>query len=193
MVSVLSLSFGTFALVTSELMPIGLLPKISASLGVTDGAAGMTITVPGFVAAFAAPALIGFSKHLDRRILLWITSVMLIVSDLLAASAGNHATLIAGRSLPGVSVGGFWAVGAATATRLVDARLAGRATAVVFAGISNVSETAVRREADQVRRAAGFTLVSLHPLPSGGRLGNPAILLSWASSFAASRSSIEYS
>jgi predicted MFS family arabinose efflux permease len=134
--SVLSLSFGTFALVTSELMPIGLLPKISASLGIASGAAGMTITIPGLVAAFAAPALIAFSKHLDRRLLLWITSVMLIVSDLLVASAGNTATLLAGRSLLGVSIGGFWAVGAATATRLVDPGLAGRATAVVFVGIS---------------------------------------------------------
>lgn len=54
-------SFGTFALVTGELMPIGLLPKIAGQLGVTEGAAGLMVTIPGaaveFACSSAGPAL----------------------------------------------------------------------------------------------------------------------------------------
>lgn len=134
--SVAAVSFGTFALVTSELMPIGLLPKIAAGVRAVEGNVGLTITIPGLVAAFAAPALIVASRRLDRRWLLWLTTTMLIFSNLIVASAARLSTLLAGRVLLGIAIGGFWAIGAAVARRLVPPESAGRATALVFSGIS---------------------------------------------------------
>lgn len=134
--AVAAVSFGTFALVTSELMPIGLLPKIAAGVSAAEGNVGLTITIPGLVAAFAAPALLVASRRLDRRWLLWLTSALLIASDLIVASAATLPTLLAGRVLLGISIGGFWAIGAAVAARLVPRESVGRATALVFSGIS---------------------------------------------------------
>ena len=52
--AVLSVAVGSFALVTTEFLPVGLLPSIAAELKVTEGLAGMMVTIPGIVAAFAA-------------------------------------------------------------------------------------------------------------------------------------------
>jgi predicted MFS family arabinose efflux permease len=134
--SVAAVSFGTFALFTSELMPIGLLPKIAAGVNTAEGNVGLTVTIPGLVAAFAAPALLVASRRLDRRWLLWLTSALLIASNLIVASAATLSTLLAGRVLLGISIGGFWAIGAAVARRLVPSESTGRATALVFSGVS---------------------------------------------------------
>ncbi|MDG0024571.1 MFS transporter [Trinickia sp. Y13] len=134
--SVVAVSFGTFALVTSELMPIGLLPKIAAGVSAAEGNVGLTVTIPGLGAAFAAPALLLASRRLDRRWLLWLTSALLIASDLIVASAATLSTLLAGRVLLGISIGGFWAIGAAVTRRLVPPESIGRATALVFSGVS---------------------------------------------------------
>ncbi|KOG89902.1 transporter, partial [Streptomyces varsoviensis] len=55
--AVLAVAAATFADVTSELLPIGLLTPIGASMHVTDGVAGLVVTVPGIVAALSAPAV----------------------------------------------------------------------------------------------------------------------------------------
>ena len=133
--AVLSLSLGTFALVTSELLPIGLLPKIAADLGVGEGTAGLSVTAPGIVAAIATPLLVTGSGRLDRRVLVLLLSLVLLASNLIVAVSTTLPILLAGRTLLGIGVGGFWAIGAAIAGRLAPAA-GGRATALVFAGIS---------------------------------------------------------
>lgn len=42
-------------MVTTEFLPIGLLTNIAPSLGVSTGTAGLMVTMPGIVAAVAAP------------------------------------------------------------------------------------------------------------------------------------------
>jgi predicted MFS family arabinose efflux permease len=50
-----AVALGVFALMTSELLPVGLLTPVAAGLGVPPGTAGLMVTVPGLVAALAAP------------------------------------------------------------------------------------------------------------------------------------------
>ena len=52
-----SIAVGTFAMVTTEFLPIGLLTDIGAGLQVSDGTAGLMVTMPGVLAAFAGPTL----------------------------------------------------------------------------------------------------------------------------------------
>ncbi|MET0349838.1 MAG: MFS transporter, partial [Rhizobacter sp.] len=52
-IAVLSLAVGSFATVTTEFLPIGVLPLVASSLGVTEGTAGLMVTMPGIVAALA--------------------------------------------------------------------------------------------------------------------------------------------
>ncbi|MDW5444022.1 MFS transporter [Polaromonas sp. SM01] len=134
--AVASVAVGTFALVTSEFLPVGLLPAVAADLHVTEGTAGLMITLPGLVAAIAAPAVTVAAGRLDRRLLLWAMTVLLIGSNLLATFSHDFMPLLIGRLLLGVAIGGFWATATSLAVRLVPAHQVGRAASIIFAGVS---------------------------------------------------------
>ena len=134
--SVLTIAAGTFLLVTTEFMPIGLLGQVANGLHVTDGVAGLAVTVPGVVAAIAAPLLTIGAGRLDRRIVLALLSVAIVLSNLVAAFAPNLETLLAGRVLLGLAVAGFWTFAIAAGRRLVPESLGARATAIISAGVS---------------------------------------------------------
>ena len=131
-----SIAVGTFATVSTEFMPIGLLTDIAAGLDVSAGTAGLMITVPGVLAAFAGPTLIVASGKLDRRTVLIALSVLLIASNVLAAFAPNFGTMLVARLLLGLCVGGFWTFAPAAATQLVPAASKARAMSLVLAGVS---------------------------------------------------------
>ncbi|HWW71284.1 MAG TPA: MFS transporter [Duganella sp.] len=134
--AVLSVAVGSFALVTTEFLPVGLLPSIAAELKVTEGLAGMMVTIPGIVAAFAAILVtIGVGKT-DRRYVIWGLTATLIVSNLMVALSDSFTVILFGRALLGIGVGGFWAIGGALGNRLVPPAYATRATSIIFAGIS---------------------------------------------------------
>jgi predicted MFS family arabinose efflux permease len=134
--SVSSVALGSFAIVLSEFLPVGLLPAIASDLGVRIGTAGLMVVVTGLFAAVAAPAVTVAASGLDRRLVLTGLSTLLIVSDGLAAVAPTFPVLLLARVLLGISLGGFWAVGAGIAGRLVPAADTIRATALITAGIS---------------------------------------------------------
>ncbi|WP_327089902.1 MFS transporter [Nonomuraea sp. NBC_01738] len=134
--AVTSVAVGTFTVVTSEMLPVGLLTSIAADLGVSDGTAGLMVSVPGFVAAVSAPVLAITTRRLDRRIPLLAMMGLLVVANLLAAVAPTHPVMLAARLLAGVSIGGFWAFASGLAPRLVPERAVGRATSVIMSGVS---------------------------------------------------------
>ncbi|SET26705.1 MFS transporter [Nonomuraea wenchangensis] len=137
--AVASVALGTFTLVTSEMLPVGLLTPIAADLGVSPGTAGLTMTAPGLVAAVAAPALAVAARRADRRTLLIGLMALLAVADLAAALAPGYAVMLAARVATGVSIGGFWAFAAGLGARLVPERQVGRATSVILGGVSVAS------------------------------------------------------
>ncbi|MGI5339989.1 MFS transporter [Streptomyces sp. CA-181903] len=137
--AVAAVAAGTFSVVTTEMLPIGLLSPIGAGLGVSDGTAGLTMTLPGLVAAAAAPLLTVCAGRLDRRVLLLTLMGLLTAADLLSAAAPGIEVLLGLRVLVGVCIGGVWAIAAGLGGRLVPSRAAGRATSVVFSGIAVAS------------------------------------------------------
>ncbi|BCY09147.1 MFS transporter [Actinoplanes sp. L3-i22] len=137
--AVYAVALGTFTLVTNEFLPVGLLTAIGADLHVSEGVAGTTMTVPGVVAAVAAPTLTVAAGRLDRRIALLAMTALFTVSDLLAAAASGFAMMLLARFLLGLGIGGFWAIGAGVGGRLAGQRAAVTATSVIFAGVSVAS------------------------------------------------------
>ncbi len=137
--AVLAVTLGIFCLMTSELLPVGLLTPIGTELGVSDGTAGLMVTVPGLVAALFAPVLTVAAGRLDRRLVLCVLIALMATANLAAALAPGFAVVLAARVLVGVSVGGFWAIAGGLALRLVPQRHVGRATAVIFGGVSTAS------------------------------------------------------
>ncbi|MDQ7807916.1 MFS transporter [Amycolatopsis sp. A133] len=133
--AVFAVTVGIFAIVTTEILPIGLLTPIAAAFGVSAGTAGWTMTVPGFVAAVAAPAVTVAAGRLDRRLMLGGLLVLLAAAGFLAAAAPAFWVLLVARFLVGVVIGGFWSIGAGLAPRLVGTAAAARATSVIFAAV----------------------------------------------------------
>ena len=127
---------GTLILVMSEFLPIGLLGEISADLKVSDGEAGLMVTAPGLMAAVSAPLLARVAGAVDRRLMLWSLTTLLLVSNLLAALAPAFGLVLVARLLLGVGVGGFWTIGAGIAPRLVPPAKVPRAAAVISSGIT---------------------------------------------------------
>ncbi len=133
---VASLSLGVFALVTAEFLPVSLLTPMAADLGVTDGAAGQAVTATALVAAVAAPVIPLATRRLDRKHVLLALTSLLLASNVLAVLATSLPALLLARVLLGVGLGGFWAMAAALALRLVPANLFARAMALVLTGVS---------------------------------------------------------
>lgn len=155
-----SLSVGAFALVTSEFLPVGLLPRIATDLGVTTGEAGLMVTMPGLLAALAAPLSILFAGHVDRRRVLATLLVLLIASNLIVATATGIVQLLIGRLLLGVAVGSFWTIAGSLGPRLRPGPDGIRASALILSGVS-------------IGTVAG--------VPAGALLGS---LLGWRAAFA---------
>jgi DHA1 family purine ribonucleoside efflux pump-like MFS transporter len=134
--SVISLAFGSFALVSSELLPMGLLTPLARDLGVTEGAAGQAVTLTALFAGLAAPTVALIIGRLDRKVIVLALSVLVIVSDIAVASASHYWALLAGRVFLGVAIGGFFALAGATVVRLVSIQGMGKGMAIIFFGIS---------------------------------------------------------
>ena len=81
---VASLTMGVFALVTTEFLPASLLTAIASDLGVTDGAAGQAVTATALVGAVAAPSIPMLTRRLDRRFVMLVLTVLLIVANVMA-------------------------------------------------------------------------------------------------------------
>ena len=134
--AVISLTLGVFSLVTAEFLPASLLTAIAADLGVSEGAAGQTVTATALVGAIAAPAMPVLTRRMDRRIVMLALSLALLLSNVVAVFASDLAMLLAARVLLGVALGGFWSMAPPLALRLVPEALFPRAMSVILTGVS---------------------------------------------------------
>jgi len=135
-VSVLSVALGSFVLVLSEFLPIGLLPAIAADLRIDVGTAGLMVVVTALMGAIGAPVVTVYTSRVDRRVVLWSLTALLVVADVLGALAPGFGVLLVSRMLLGLCIGGFWALGAGIASRLVRESAVIRATSFITAGVS---------------------------------------------------------
>ncbi|MET7275468.1 MFS transporter [Streptomyces flaveolus] len=134
---------GTFTVVTSEMLPVGLLTPIGDSLEVSEGTAGLTLTVTGLVGAFSAPLITAAVGRIDRRVILWALMVLVGAANVLVAWSPHFAVMMVARVLVGIGMGGVWALAGGLAVRLVAARSTGPATSIIFSGIAVASVAGV--------------------------------------------------
>ena len=134
--AVTAVAAGAFVLVTTEFLPIGLLPQIAEDIGITNGQAGLLVTLPGVVAAIAAPTTVALAGRIDRRLLLCVLLGLLVASNAVVAIGSTLPVLLIGRIFLGVGVGGFWTVGGSLGPRLRPGAQGPKATSIIFAGVS---------------------------------------------------------
>ncbi|WP_167401231.1 MFS transporter [Paraburkholderia eburnea] len=126
--AVWSLALGSFASVTTEFLPVGVLPEVARTFGISDGQAGLMMTSPALFAAVAAPGVMIAAGRIDRRRVLIGLSMILLAACLIAAFANSFAMLL------GASLGAFWSLGLAVAGRLVAPEHVHRAAGTIFGG-----------------------------------------------------------
>lgn len=131
-----ALSAACFVSVTSENLPVALLPELSSGFGVSGPAIGLLVTGYAAVVAVSAVPLVAVTGRWDRRTTVLVTVAAITVSNLLLAVAPGYGVAVVARVVSALGHGVFWSVVAPMAARLLGPQRAGRATAVVFAGNS---------------------------------------------------------
>lgn len=134
--AVLSLAATSFALVSAEFLPAGLLTPMARDLGISEGTAGQVVTATasvGAVTAMLSNVLIG---RLNRKTVLVGLMALAVGSNILAALAPKFWLLLLGRAGLGVALSAFWALSVAVVARLVGANATGRGMAIVTLGVS---------------------------------------------------------
>ncbi len=118
--AVTCLSLLTFLLVGLEFLPVSLLTPIARDLSVSEGQAGLAITISGVFAVLISLFGNGLLSKVDRKVVVLFYTGILIISSLTVALAPNFAVFLAGRALVGVAIGGFWSLSTAILARLAS-------------------------------------------------------------------------
>ncbi|MFB7938561.1 MFS transporter [Streptomyces sp. NPDC056049] len=135
LLALLALATAVFVTSLTETLPAGLLPAMSADLGVSASATGQTVTVYALGTALTAIPLTAATAGWRRKRLLLASMSGFALANTVTAVSSEYGLTMAARFVAGMAAGLAWALLAGYARRLAPARLEGRALAVAMAGI----------------------------------------------------------
>jgi predicted MFS family arabinose efflux permease len=133
-VGLIVLAGAVFLSVTSETMPTGLLPDMSASLNVSEPAVGLLVTIFAFTVVATSTPLTALTRRLPRHGMIVGILLLLAISNALTAIAPSYGFVVGSRILGGIAHGLFWAVVGAYSGHLVPKEQIGRAVAITLGG-----------------------------------------------------------
>ncbi|MDK2184355.1 MFS transporter [Acinetobacter baumannii] len=106
-------------LIASEFMPVSLLTPISLDLNISEGQVGQAIAISGIFAVITSLSISRVFKALDRRHIILLLTLLMIVSGIVITFAHSAVLFMLGRAILGVVIGGFWAMSTSIVMRLV--------------------------------------------------------------------------
>ncbi|MGI8308865.1 MFS transporter [Saccharopolyspora hattusasensis] len=133
--ALLALATAAFITVLTEALPAGVLPAMSAGLGVGESAMGQAVTIYAIGTAVAAIPLSAATAGWRRKRLLLVGVAGFAVANTVTAVSTYFPLTMVGRFVAGVAAGVVWALLAGYARRVAPEHLRGKAIAVVMAGI----------------------------------------------------------
>lgn len=128
------LAVGTFTISSVGFAFSGLLPVISADMGIGIATAGYVLIAYALAYAVGAPVLSAFGGALDRRWLLSGALLAFVAGNGLAAMSTSFVWLIMAQVIMGAAAGLFVATAQATAVAIAGPAHRARAIAVVYTG-----------------------------------------------------------
>lgn len=134
--SLLALALGTFCIGTTEFASMGMIQLFSAELGIDIPTATHAITAYAVGVVIGAPALTLVAARFNRRTLLLALICIFVLGNVLSSIAGDLELFIAARFITGLPQGAYFGAGAVVASYVVGAGHAGRAFAIVMAGLT---------------------------------------------------------
>ena len=132
----LALATASCLAVTTEMLPVGLLPQIGAAFAVGTATTGLLVTLYAVMVATLAVPLTILTSRLPRKPLLLATLLLYVLSNALVAVAPSFVVVAAGRALGGLTHALFFSLCIGYVPRLVERARVGRALTIVTGGAS---------------------------------------------------------
>lgn len=158
--AILYMLLAVFGVGTVEYLVAGVLPEISADIGVSTGTAGLLITVYAVTVMIGGPLMTVVTASVRRTPLVIVSMALFVAGNIGTALAPNFATLVVARVVTALPHATFFALCLVLATSLVPPESQGRVIA---------------------RVALGLNLATVLGVPLGTFIGHQ---LGWRSSFA---------
>lgn len=121
------LAASVFAGVTTEMLPVGLLPDMAQSLGRSEAQIGLLVGIYAAMVALLSVPLAALTRRVPRKRLLMVTVGCYALSNLVCAIAPGFAVLAFGRAIGGATHALFFAVAIGYGSRLAPPAQTGRA------------------------------------------------------------------
>ncbi|MFI6302243.1 MFS transporter [Amycolatopsis thailandensis] len=133
--ALLALTTAAFGTVLTEALPAGVLPAMSAGLGVGEAATGQLVTVYAIGTALTAIPLSAATAGWRRKRLLLAGVAGFAVANTVTALSTNYPLTLGARFVAGIAAGVVWALLTGYARRLAPEPVQGKAIAIVMTGI----------------------------------------------------------
>ncbi|MDI2127827.1 MFS transporter [Yinghuangia seranimata] len=135
-VSLLALAIGAFGIGTTEFIPMGLLPEVSDSFGVSIPTAGYVLSIYALGVVVGGPLLAILGIRVPRKPMLLGLMVVFVAGNLLSAVAPTFGVMLAGRVVAAFAHGAFFGIGSVVAADLVAPQKRAGAIAMMFSGLT---------------------------------------------------------
>ncbi|UBM58683.1 MFS transporter [Marinilongibacter aquaticus] len=142
-IAIWALTISVFAIGTTEVVTIGLLPTIAKEFSISVALAGWLVTSYAMGVAIGGPIIAAFTNKIDRKKLLLAIVLLFVVSNGLAFVSYDFTLLIIARVLSGVAHGVFVGIGANIASSMVSKERRATAIAIMFTGLTVAMVTGV--------------------------------------------------
>jgi DHA1 family inner membrane transport protein len=131
-----ALALGGFAIGTTEFVAMGLLPQITAGVGISLAGGSHLISAYALGVVVGAPLLAALAARFPRRRVLIVLMLAYAAANGLSALAPTYGLLVAGRFLSGLPHGAYFGVASLVAADLAGPERRARAVARVLLGLS---------------------------------------------------------
>ncbi|GAA2287193.1 MFS transporter [Streptomyces ruber] len=129
------LALGIFAMVTSEFVVAGLMPRMAEGLDATIPQIGYLITAFAVAMAVGGPFLTVALMRFPPRTALMVLFVIFLAGNVLAATATSYGTMMAARITTGIASQAFFGVGISMCAQITRPEVRGRAIAAAMNGL----------------------------------------------------------
>ncbi|MDN4601449.1 MFS transporter [Paenibacillus sp. F6_3S_P_1C] len=133
---ILILALGVFAIITTEVGIIGVLPLITHKFNITAAQAGWLVSIFALVVAVSGPFLTLLVSGINRKTILLIAVLLFAISNVVYAYTTRFDMMLIFRIIPAIFHPVFFSVALVTGAKLVPPEKSSQAVAKVFTGIT---------------------------------------------------------
>lgn len=133
---ILILALGVFAIITTEVGIIGVLPLITQKFNITAAQAGWLVSIFALVVAVSGPFLTLLISGINRKTILLIAVLLFAISNVVYAYTTRFDMMLIFRIIPAIFHPVFFSVALVTGAKLVPPEKSSQAVAKVFTGIT---------------------------------------------------------